>query len=36
MSKRRTHYPELKARVSMEAIQEIAADNPIMPSIQPR
>jgi putative transposase len=37
MSKRRTHSPEFKARVAMEAIsgrktiQEIAADHPIHP-----
>jgi putative transposase len=36
MSKRRTHSPEFKARVGMEAIsgrktiQEIAADHPIL------
>jgi transposase-like protein len=38
MSKRRTHSPEFKARVAMEAIsgrktiQEIAADHAIHPS----
>jgi len=35
LSKRRSHYPEFKARVSMEAIQEVAADHFIHPAIHP-